>query len=69
MCLEVNNDHQKSSRLKSLVARSQYWAVFRFFALQVFQHSSKKFGTAGQARKIFFFDLLGGPAECFPGKF
>ena len=53
ICLEVKNNHQKSSRLQSLSRGSKYWAVLRLFVLQVFQNPSKTVRTAQRREFVF----------------
>ena len=53
MCLEVKNDYQKSSWLKSLS-----WAIYVLgpiadFFMQAFQNPSKKFRAAQRRQKLF----------------
>ena len=54
--LKLKNDHQKSSRLKVYLGRSNYWAVLRLFVLRVFQNPAKKFGAPhAEARNLLDF--------------
>ena len=65
--LKLKNDHQKSSRLKVYLGRSNYWAVLRLFVLRVFQNPAKKFGAAhAEARNLL--DFSGGSGGMPLGK-